>query len=976
MESAINSTLVILSLIITLFPTTAESASPVILTDEHGSFPIENRLDIIANEDKTLTIEAVSSGRAKDLFTPARDTKPRFKYSHTLVWIRFDIHNGTRGDSEFILELDCPPIDSATLFIQSSHRKFETITVGDLHPFRDRPLGNRKPLFPLKLDPGSSRTYYMKLESLGTIQAFLTVWKSKTFFTVDHQEQILFGIFFGILLALGLYNLFIYLSVRDKAYLAYITYIFGFAIWASWNLGFINEYLPDSLSSLANISGPFSLFLSFAGVLLFISLFLHTSITMPFMEVPLKIQTVICLLGMPLCFLLNYDIIIRAITIMGYTVPLTALICGFLALAKRKKEARFFLAAWIILIAGSIIFILKDRGYLPYNFATKYAIFIGSGLEVLLFSFALGDRINIMRVEKEEAQGEALTLQKELTDSLELKVEARTRELKEAYAKLQSLDRTKSNVFASISHEFRTPLTLILSPVESALSGDMSSDLDSTMLESIRRNAVKLLCLINDLLDLSKLDAGGMKLLVGKIDIASMVRAHADAIDAACRTKNIAVQVNTPAAPVYTWCDRKMMGQVIDNLLSNAIKFTDPGGTITIDLSENTQDSWITVEDTGMGIPPGDLDIIFDRFTQTNLTQDRRYEGTGIGLAIANEFTDLHGGAISVNSRHINTHPDDHGTSFIVTLPRGRKHFEGRNDVTFHEDDGAAPAITSNIGFAHDSTGTDDAPARAGKEKEHAILVVEDNPDMYALLARILCSAYDVHWSRNGAEALQLLDTIDEPPDLVLADIMMPVMSGIEFTSRLRSDERFAEIPVIMLTALADTEMKLEGFSCGATDYVTKPFNIRELKSRVALQLRMKSLRDRLERTNRELYERLKEKARGARKISATTEDKVKHVTEFIEDNYQADLTRDGLAAAVGMSSDHLSRAFNGMYGKKIPEYISEVRVREAARRLEQSNDSVLHIAYAVGFENLRTFNRAFLKIMKMTPRDFRSGRN
>jgi signal transduction histidine kinase/DNA-binding response OmpR family regulator len=966
----------LIPLIIVIITSIAESAPPLLLTDDRGSFPLENRLDVIANEDKTLTIEDVSTGRARHLFSPAKGRKPRFDYSHTVVWARFTVENRTSRESEFILELDCPPIDKAILFIPHTGRDFESIMMGDLIPFGERPLGNRKPLFPIRMEPGASKTYFMKLESLGTIQAFLTVWKPNDFYITDHHQQIVFGLYFGILIALALYNLFIFFSVWDITYLAYVTYIFGFGIWASWNLGFINEYILGSFPRLANISGPFFLFLSLAGIMLFVALFLRTPVTMPFMNIVIKGQVAVCALGLIGCMVLHYNFMIRVMTIMGFTVPVTSLICGIIAVMRNIKEARFLLAAWITLIVASVVFILKDMGALPYTFVTKHAIFFGSALEVILFSFALGDRITIMRRDKEEAQEKTIALQREHAESLEIKVTERTKELRDAYARLQDLDRVKSNFFAAISHEFRTPLTLILSPVESALDDGMGSDADRTMLESIRNNSLKLLSLINDLLDLSKLDAGMIKLRVGCFDAASAVRAHADAIDAACRVKNIALEVSTPEGPVHVWGDPKRIGQVIDNLLSNAMKFTGPGGKVFIEVSETDHECSISVKDTGAGIPHEYLGVIFDRFIQADQSTTRFHEGTGIGLAIAREFTELHGGTITVTSKHAAANPADHGSIFTVTVPLGRDHFEGRNDVEFgYEANTIEQDSATATCVAGDAAAPESAVLTAG-DKPYSILVVEDNRDMHELLAGILGNNYEVLRAMNGSKALEMLGTLPEPPDLVLADVMMPGMSGTDFTARLRADERFTDIPVIMLTARADTDMKIEGFASGANDYITKPFNARELMARVSNQLSMKSMRDRLARANDELYARLLEKSGKSLKVSATTEEKVRHITEFIHDNYTSDLTRDGLAAAVGMSPDHLSRAFNRLHGKKIPEYINEIRVREAARRLEKSTDSILHIAFAVGFDNLRTFNRAFLKIMKMTPRDFRSGRN
>jgi len=405
------------------------------------------------------------------------------------------------------------------------------------------------------------------------------------------------------------------------------------------------------------------------------------------------------------------------------------------------------------------------------------------------------------------------------------------------------------------------------------------------------------------------------------------------------------------------------------------MKFTGDGGLVTVSVEEAARACMITVEDNGPGIAHDHLEGIFDRFVQVDQSNEKRFGGTGIGLALVREFTELHDGAVHVVSLDEKSHPDNHGARFTVTLHKGREHFEGRADVEFAGETERLPFAASLPRPGPEGEAARES-TRGAEDAEYSILVVEDHADMRGLIGRILGVEYSVIEAVNGAEALGLLDAMKEPPDLILTDVMMPEMGGIELARKLGDDDRFAGIPVIMLTARADMEMKMEGFSSGAMDYIVKPFSARELKARIAVQMKMKSLRERLERSNRELYARLHEQACGKRTVSHGAEEKVRAVEEFIRANFRLDISREGLAVAVDMSPDHLSRAFNRLYGKKIPDFINETRVREAVRRMEESDDTVLHIAFEVGFENLRTFNRAFLKIMGMTPTGYRAGKN
>jgi YesN/AraC family two-component response regulator len=214
-----------------------------------------------------------------------------------------------------------------------------------------------------------------------------------------------------------------------------------------------------------------------------------------------------------------------------------------------------------------------------------------------------------------------------------------------------------------------------------------------------------------------------------------------------------------------------------------------------------------------------------------------------------------------------------------------------------------------------------------------------------------------------------------ENPDLILADVMMPEMDGYEMTEKIRQNNEYDGIPIILLTAKAGTDMKLAGFTRGANDYVVKPFNPRELEARIKSQLDLKRLRDKLQRNNERLYEKLQAKVGAVKsnEVSELSKEKIEEIKVFIEENYDSDITRDGLAKAVNMNPDHLGKVFNQHLGMKIGDYVNKLRIEEAARRLRETKDEVIVIAYDVGFESLRTFNRVFGNVMEMTPAKYRA---
>jgi two-component system, sensor histidine kinase LadS len=955
-------------------PLRGDGIPPVVITGERGDFPLGRHLEVFEDVDKNLTINEISAPAYSMRFRPVGMDLPRFGYTTSAIWVRFSIRNTLPHTLYFLIELDYPPIDHAALFIPREGGGFDTLLQGDHEPQGDNTALNEKPLFPLQLAAGAVHTYFMRIETEGSMQVILTAWMPPAFLVRNTIEKFIFGSYFGIMLVMCAYHLFLFFSLRDRAYLAYVMHMLGTGLWLFSKTGMLYAHVLPEHPFLANVLGLTGIYVAVMGALVFFLLFLNTRKTMPPMDWIFKALALLAACGMAGSFFLPYQPMMMLATALAMLAAVIAIPSGLYTLWKRYTPARFFVLAWLAFMIVAFLVPLADMGVISGLLLSKYALLAGSTLQVTLMSFALGDRIHLIRKENEEVKNGVLRIQREATESLELRVEARTRKLSEANRKLTELDRAKSRFFATISHELRTPLTLIIAPVESALN-DGACGVDRAALESIQRNAEKLLSLINDLLDLSRIDAGRMKLLVECVDAVSLVRTRVAMMDAACRTRGITVSVCTPGDPVYVWVDAKRIGQVVDNLLSNAIKFTGDGGRVAVSVEGAARACMITVEDNGMGIARDHLEAIFDRFVQGDQSNEKRFGGSGIGLSLVREFTELHDGAVQVVSLDEKSHPDNHGARFTVTLHKGREHFDGRADVEYAEEM-ERPPFQDPSPFTRPEGEAGRESTRGAEDAEHSILVVEDHADMRGLIARILGAGCSVIEAGNGAEALRLLDSMKEPPDLVLTDVMMPEMGGIELAQKMSADDRFAGIPVIVLSARADMEMKMEGFDSGVIDYIVKPFNARELKARVAVQLKMKSLRDRLERTNRDLYGRLHEQACGKRTMSPSAEEKMRAVEEFIRANFRSDISRDGLAAAVDMSPDHLSRAFNRLFGKKIPDFISETRIREAVRRMDESDDTILHIAFEVGFENLRTFNRAFLKIMGMTPSGYRVGKN
>jgi len=534
----------------------------------------------------------------------------------------------------------------------------------------------------------------------------------------------------------------------------------------------------------------------------------------------------------------------------------------------------------------------------------------------------------------------------------------------------------KSRFLDNISHELRTPLTLILAPVEDAMKG---KPILMSNLEMIQRNGRNLLTLINDLLDISRITAGKMNLEVSEIDLCTAVKLYCAEMESAVEHQGIELCCTIPDHPVMVFIDAKKFSRIISNFFSNSFKFTKKGGKITIGICEDKDYITLKFSDTGTGIPSSKIDLVFNLFSQGGAGLSGNHAGTGIGLAIVKEITELHGGSVSVESRFISDYPDNHGTDFFVKIPCGREHFTNRDDVEFV----FSTVDQLRLPFAMIKNSQPDSVSIPDYSKSNhevspeipSLLIAEDNIDMQHFLKSLLCENYKIYTACNGIEALAVLKS-DEPIDLIISDVMMPGMDGHEFVRELRTDENFEDIPVIFLTARGDDIARHDGLQLGAVDYVTKPFNSDELKLRIKNQMDLRIIRSNLKRKNEELNSKLRQHVEARKnRVSGDIKKKIDSICEFIKEHFAEDLNRENLAEAVEVNPDTFSRMFNQHTGKTLGDYINEHRVNEAKILLAQTDIPITRICHDTGFDSIRTFNRAFKKFTGSAPGEYRDGK-
>jgi adenylate cyclase len=432
---------------------------------------------------------------------------------------------------------------------------------------------------------------------------------------------------------------------------------------------------------------------------------------------------------------------------------------------------------------------------------------------------------------------------------------------KQQAERLLALDRQKTEFFQNISHEFRTPLTLMMGPLEAAANSE--TGLPPEQAAIALRNSRRLLRMVNQLLDLHRLDAGKMQPRFRPCRLENLLRQIIDAFHPYCERKGLNLKANLQECP-SVYIDLEKFDKVLYNLFSNAMKFTASGGEIAVGAKHVGGYCLIQIADTGIGIPPDQIPYLFDRFRQGDSATDRAYEGSGLGLAVAKELVELHGGQITVDS------VEGEGSTFTIWLPTGCAHLPPEQVIEVPAESeiaGADVELADLETELQDSATTTDASTSQTTEipnweiapeledpEQKKILFVDDNADLRTYVASILKGeGYQVLLARNGAEGIQV--THNYHPDLIVADLMMPVVSGLDMISMLREEERFKGIPIVLLTAKVNEDTRIEGVEKGADAYLSKPFNDRELLAEVRNLLSLKENERRVAQLNRYLTE-------------------------------------------------------------------------------------------------------------------------
>ena len=528
-----------------------------------------------------------------------------------------------------------------------------------------------------------------------------------------------------------------------------------------------------------------------------------------------------------------------------------------------------------------------------------------------------------------------------------MQVEQQREELAIANRKIEQATTRKLQFFTNVSHEIKTPLTLILGPLNK-LSKELPPD--SPIVDDIhiiKKNADRLKRVVSQLLDFRKVESNKMDMRVTEVDLVAFIEEVKSYFDNMAQSKQIHYSFQHTVRSVMLWVDTDKMEKILANLLSNAFKFTPEGGTVTIRLQEHAGYVILSVEDNGKGILPQNLSAVFDQF----FTADQ-VTGTGIGLHLTREFVSMHKGSI-----HVESEPGKR-TVFFVELPKGKSHFD--ETCTF------APSVTElSSGVANlDTREMDEIVNRA---YDYTILVVEDDPDINAYLQKELKPNFRILAVGNGAAAVDIL--AKENVSLVISDVMMPEMNGYELCKRIKSDIAFSHIPVILLTALSDDKQRMYGIASGADEFIQKPFHIEELKLRIVRLLEERA------RLRNAFTQELRSPAASDLKIGKTESVDDVFMRKFmalIEESYpDSDFSIEKASDMLGLSRVHLYRKVKELTGVTPTDFLRNYRLKRAAALLREKGRNVNEVAYATGFSSPPYFSKCFKAAYTVTPTEY-----
>lgn len=836
------------------------------------------------------------------------------------------------------------------VYLPTESGTYEKELAGNLQPASQKTLNyaNRQKRVPFNFSGRSPQTVFIKITGQNHNETVFDLRLSQEDF---HQSWSYFKrmradwLFLGFLATMLIFNLLLYFGTRDLAFFYHFMFLFGVNIYLFEFYGIMEDaiffrehpfYIQQSTYVMLTIMD--------VGYIMFVREYMHLDKLLPKWDRILKglviARVALGALTIVLFQITKYEPLTDQISAI-YMISEYLFLMGFMFILYRTKDSK----AWFLVVGTALIVlgvVLSAWGILSGGIIQAPFVKIGLFGEILFFSLGLAHRMKLLLKEEQESQ------------------------------RLKDLNDFKGRFYTNITHEFRTPLTVIKGMTTELENDSAKLKVKDPIkkdfglkLNLIKRNGDNLLDLVNRILDLAKLEDGSLGLNLKKGDIISYLNYLTESFQSFAQSKNIRLKFLTDLEALEMNYDEEKIQQILTNLISNALKFTPKNGQIRV-LVKHLKDSnqlYISVKDSGIGIDSEELKHIFERFYQAGNSAKKPNEGTGIGLSLVKELVELMKGKIRVESTV------GEGTEFKIWLNRktgnlpvsGENFIDGLKHLNAKSDPIPEVYLTENT-------------VQEGQEEEahSSLLIIDDSPDIVLYLKTILDKEYEILTAPNGKIGIEL--AIENIPDIIVSDVMMPEKDGFEVCETLKNDERTSHIPIIMLTAKATVQDRIKGLSRGADAYLAKPFEKEELFVRLEklIELRHK-LRDRYSNLN-DAHESDNAKNLDSSLHSKIEDEFILKLKKLIKDHLNdSDFGIPQICRGMAMSRAQLHRKITALTGKSTSIYIRSLRLHHARNLLLTTDLNVSEVAYDVGFKDPNYFSRTYAEEFGETPTDTRN---